>query len=87
MNKNRPLFKIDEEVILSSPEYPEFNGEYIVHRIDSEPDNHWYDLGFSCPEDAEFGGTLWHERCLKKKHKPSSYGFDELINEMNSVQV
>ena len=87
MNQNGPIFKIDEEVILASPEYPEFNGEYIVHRIDTDSHVYWYDLGFSCPEDVEFGGTLWNEGCLKKKHKPSSYSFEELINEANGVQA
>lgn len=80
MNNNRPLFKIDEEVILSSYKRPEYNGEYIVHRIYSTQSGYWYDLGFSLPEEVERGGTVWKEGSLKKKHTPSSCSFDELIN-------
>lgn len=83
---NQPLFKVGEEVILQSSQLPECNGEYVVSGIERVC-GCWYDLGFTLPEDIEHGGTLWAERCLKKKYKPSTQSYDELVKELQEFEV
>lgn len=89
-----PKYSEGEIVILNSPSYPQYNGEYPVVGIsksgqtyrgkvvEAGSKNWYYDLGFNTPKYKEF--SLWNETCLRKKHEPSQMSFQFLIQSINS---
>lgn len=82
-----PLFRVGEEVVLQSINYPELNGNAIVQKVDSG-----YEEGSKKPcygYVLNIGNPLypgWAESALRKKHKPSDHSFDSLIAELKSKE-
>lgn len=82
---NKPYFSINEEVILQSVEFPQYNGEYIVKDfLVNRFDGYVYDLGFKIdnPIDGR-SDHLWKQSVLRKKHQPSEMTFHELMSSLN----
>ena len=89
-----PKYSLGEIVILNSPSYPQYNGEYTVvgisksgevykGKIVQAGDKNWYyDLGFNTPKYKEF--SLWNEICLLKKHESSKMSFQSLIQSIQN---
>lgn len=85
----RPLFSVGEEVILQAVNFTDFNGEHIIadYTFDTEVltyDNLRY-TGYS----YKFEGvdTWFVEYVIKKKHKPSEFTFDQLMNSLKLETV
>lgn len=88
------LYSVGEIIILNSPNYPQYNGEYSVAGIskrgqvykgkvvEARSEDFYYDLGFNTPKYKEF--TLWNETCLRKKHEPSQMSFQSIIQSINN---
>jgi hypothetical protein len=72
-----PKFRINEEVILNSDTYPEFNGEYIIQDfVGNTPKGIFvYNLGLP---------LFVKESSLRKKHKGSDMNFQQLMSSLNS---
>jgi len=88
MNK----FHVGEEIILESKAHSQYNGEYtIVAVVPPESfykdfvitEKSWgYDLGFVIPDGQTRIVTLWKESALRKKYKPSSESYSELLKSL-----
>jgi hypothetical protein len=85
-------FDVGEEVILQSRGFPELNGNatviskvYGVRRssFDGISRKGWaYYLDVVGPNEAP-----WREASLRKKHKPSEFSFEELINQKAPISA
>jgi len=64
-------FKIDEEVSLVSKEAPELNCKCVVQEVVGNG----YRVGVVGPNDLD----LWHSSALKKRPKPSTKSFEEIL--------
>lgn len=99
----RQLFSVGEEVILCSQERPKFNGEYVVECVapdgeyvkcrltgdfirSDEGGGYGYLLTPSIP-DFEGNEILWDQTALRKKHKPSTESFSEMMRNLNTIKV
>ena len=80
-------FAVGEEVLLVSKNCPELNGEAVVierstgqrvNRANGELlSSPWgYTLSIETPT-----GIRWNESALRKKHKPSEFTFEQIINQ------
>lgn len=94
-----PYFSVGEEVILQSKDSPELNGEYVVEAVFGEGDTcsrtagrRWinkngygYFLEGEChmAPDSECPRVVWRESALRKKHKPSTDSFTEMMSNIN----
>lgn len=91
---SRPLFSVGEEVILQSVDYPEFNGEYIVETAFLPRTNKqvvdgcaytnahigYFLMGLYHEKGGQKGvRSSWRQSALRKKHKPSTKSFSELM--------
>jgi len=69
-----PYFRVGEEVILQTEQYPEFNGDAVVLDVCKFPCMA-YLLTIST-EDPDL--PRWRESCIKKKHKGAG-DFSEML--------
>jgi len=88
-----PLYKVGEEIILVSKNWPAYNGEYVVEVVHKDGDitpktpptiidtdgGYSYYLGFNVPDNSY---THWCEQSLRKKHKPSDDSFEDMMNKL-----
>ena len=92
---SNPYFSVGEEVILVSVDYPELNGDYII--LDVMPptgniirgrDGLMYrhnNLDYSIGEGGRNGLDHWAQSALRKKHKPSTDSFTEMMSNINEL--
>lgn len=87
-------FSVGEEVILQSKAYPEFNGEAVVLEVFCSTGGvdrdgirfieggYAYMLTIKSPTI----GRKWHEAALRKKHQPSEFTFNSLMDNLKLPQ-
>ena len=89
-------FKVGEECILQSKNYPELNGDCTVLRVleDTPRITHFkgkasaITSGYAYITSIEsHRGCPWDESALRKKHKPSTESLSTMIEEINKVKV
>lgn len=84
----KPLFEVGEEVLLVSEVS---SGSYTISEVKyidgttlvSHTKKPFYGFAYRFLEDN--GKRSWGERLLRKKHKPSEYDFNQLIEEVNNL--
>lgn len=82
-----PKFSVGERVILVCQDLPQFNGtEHTITEIKevvfTQHNNEkllCYELGFSYEWKGDKDYTYWRESCLREKHNPSEFSFNELM--------
>lgn len=90
-NQSRPLFAVNEVVIICEPREPEHNTEQTILEIDWSEDFDWSDDPSDEPKPAcwmyQMEGEsdfMWCEGGLRKKYPPSSQSFSELMNSLKT---
>jgi len=95
---SNPYFSVGEEVILASIKRPEFNGDHIVEKVFADGDavfenrdniylsdgTAYYLEGLHC-ENTEGYRLTWAQKTLRKKHKPSTDSFTEMMSNINEL--
>ena len=86
----KPLFEVGEEVLLVSKSCPELNGEYTISAVAHHGKCVQYGTGGISRETTynffgEDKSICYAESALRKKHKPSEYDFNQLIEEINGL--
>lgn len=98
---NEPYFQVGEEVILVSKSVPELNGEYVVEhalphgnwpnpypsefkRINVTEGAGYKLMGIEASETIPTG--YFKQSALRKKHKPSSQSFSNLITNIEPIE-
>jgi len=88
MNK----FHVGEDVILVSELFPHKNGEYVIEDVLFQPFVICEDMTYQniytykllgAPIEVGYNG-YWIENSLRKKHKPSSESYSELLKSLKS---
>lgn len=89
-----PKFKVGEEVILQSDNYPEVNGECVVLSVEPFSGTTRGRNGTTVKGEAFSyrttieapSGLPWNQIALRKKHKPSDQSFDQIISSLKQPQ-
>lgn len=89
-----PKFSVGERVVIVCKELPQFDGtEHTITEIKEVTfTNHGnvkllcYELGFSFKWKGDENYTYWREGCLRKKHQPSEFSFDSLMDNLKLPQ-
>jgi hypothetical protein len=84
-----PLFKVGEEVILQAVNLTKYNGEHIIEDLTFDEDaKAWDGSSYTGYTYKLEGVDVWFvEPALRKKHKPSEFTFDQLMNSLNLEMV
>ena len=96
-----PYFSVGEEVILQSKDEPQLNGEYVVEAVFDEgetastsPGKTWVNVNgygyflegeYHTHPDSDCPRVLWTESALRKKHKPSTDSFTEMMSNIDEL--
>ncbi len=96
---NEPYFQVGEEVILVSVKHPHVNGDYVVEDIlppnqtvDPYNSNHLITkdgtAGYKLEGLDDVGNSVWWtQNSLRKKHKPSTQSFSNLITNIEPIEA
>lgn len=89
----KPKFSVGETVIVVCKDLPQFDGTAHVITDISEvtfTDHNvtmlCYKLGFTYEWQGDKNYPYWRESCLKKKHTPSEFSFDSLMDNLKLPQ-
>lgn len=92
-NQSRPLFSVNEVVIVCSKVCQDYNGEQVIESVTWKEagvcrmtgkilDGHWGYVIY-----AQEDKSRWYlEESLRKKYPPSSQSFSELMNSLKSPE-
>jgi len=99
---NEPYFQVSEDIILASVDSPELNGDYAIEDIlppgqtfdpycpgvPMEAGDWAYKLvGIDIPKSHSPGCVWWSQCALRKKHKPSTQSFSNLITNIEPIEA
>lgn len=86
-------FSVGETVIINCEDLPQFNGtEHVVTQVEMVHfKNHditliCYKLGFTYPWCGDSHYEYWQESTLRKKHQPSEFTFNSLMDNLKLPQ-
>lgn len=98
----RQLFSVGEEVILCSEVRPDLKGEDTIYKVLKKGDIHTCrgsgkqmrllkrPLGYILETpflDEEGIEYFWEQKSLRKKHRPSTESFNEMMRNLNTIKV
>lgn len=88
-NQSRPLFAVNEVVIICSPADLEHGTEQTIVDLEWSEDSEWENYQketwmYRMAGDEE--DRYWEESALRKKYPPSSQSFSELMNTLKSSE-
>lgn len=95
----KTLFEVGEEVIICSKSHPDSNGEAVVLSIIKGGDSvmcehcgtatrikgHGYGYYLNVIPSSSCCKP-WGEKALRKKHKGGDFSFNEMLNEIKSIE-
>jgi len=96
---SNPYFSVGEEVILQSKDFPHLSGDHIIERVFLVGDpvfkvgNHTYvnrdTPAYHLEGENDIGRDgyrePWVQSVLRKKHKPSTDSFTEMMSNINEL--